>query len=133
MKKHYDYYGAGGSVYEPQSSCLAWTSIEVLPSLVGHQWDEIALAYVHALRPSIIRVIRDGEGEHCDSRTWRVTVYVDANNTITEIRQEVELAPHLPMCGEHVAVALKYGMGSPEEQWYDKSQRETMAKLYTRD
>lgn len=74
------------SLYEePQSR--AWTTIEVLSFLVGLKWNDLALQYCHALRPSAIRV---STGEiHCTSRNWRITVFVDGNNTITKIEQEV--------------------------------------------
>jgi hypothetical protein len=61
----------------------------VLPVLWGHPWNDIALGFVHGLRPSAIRVVRDMET--MDAVTWRVTVYVGADNIIESIRQEVEV------------------------------------------
>ncbi len=37
--------------------------INVLPELYGKPWDEVALGYIHALRPSTLRIRRNGECE----------------------------------------------------------------------
>lgn len=63
--------------------------MEILQFLRGLKWGEIPLAYVHAVRPSSIRVTK-GEVT-CDSRKWRVTIEVDKNDIIREITQEVEV------------------------------------------
>lgn len=68
----------------------SYTTIKVLEFLVGRQYDEIAKAYIRALRPSAVRVT-DG-GVKCDSKTWRVTVILDRETkAIWEISQEVEV------------------------------------------
>ena len=63
--------------------------MRVLRFLQGRPWDEIALAWVHALRPSMIRVVR-GE-ETLDAVCWRVSVYLGAGGLIQSVRQEVEV------------------------------------------
>lgn len=85
-----DFYTRHMVMYDPrQGGRYGYTSIKALEFLNGRQWDDIALAYVHALRPYAIRVVK-GE-ETCDSLPNRVTVYVDEKNAITGIRQEVEV------------------------------------------
>lgn len=71
--------------------------VECLHFLKGRQWDDIALAYVHSLRPSSVRVTRGGM--HCDARPWRVTVFVDDSGCITKVSQEAEVG--LPDGVEH--------------------------------
>jgi hypothetical protein len=68
---------------------IGYNSVEMLEFLKGHPWDQMALNYVHALRPSRIRVTH-GEVT-CDSWGWRVTVTIDENNIIRSITQEVEV------------------------------------------
>lgn len=72
---------------------LGYTSIAVLPFLNGRKWDERALGFVYALRPSKIRVTY-GE-EKLNSVSWRVTVRVDRDDVIRSVTQEVQvgLAP----------------------------------------
>lgn len=72
---------------EPKS--VSYTSIECLQFLKGSLWNQGTLNYVHALRPSSIRVT-----EGCmkmDSRIWRVTVIINKDGIIKKISQEVEV------------------------------------------
>lgn len=97
-----------------------YTVIEVLPILKGKPWDEVALGYVHALRPGQLRVVQDGI--QLDARTWRVTVYLKKDErTISRIEQEVEVGlpeecPH----GAGLDAALRYGLKSPQVEWHNK-------------
>lgn len=84
-----DFYTTHHIRYPRDASPVGFLSIKVLEFLNGHPWDDIALGYVHGLRPSSIRVTT-GE-ETCDAQCWRVTVYVDERNAITGMRQEVEV------------------------------------------
>jgi hypothetical protein len=78
--------------------CQGYTVIKPLPFLHGRKWDDIALAYVHALRPSHLRVVQGGA--QCDAQTWRVTVWLkDDGETIASIDQEVAVG--LPSGIEH--------------------------------
>jgi len=71
------------------SGRVGWTCIEVLPQLWGRPWNNAAANFLRCLQPSCVRV---AQGEiTLDSRVWRVTVYVNANNTIRRIEQEVEV------------------------------------------
>jgi len=63
------------------------TTIDVLQHIWGKKWGITALNYLYALRPSSVRVTR-GEIK-ADARTWRVTVYVDDEDIIQKIEQEV--------------------------------------------
>lgn len=83
-----DYHSTHMVSYE-QPERRGFTVVPVLPFLTGRMWDECALAFVHTLRPSSIRVT-PGE-EKCDARTWRVTVVVDEHDVIRSIHQEVEV------------------------------------------
>jgi hypothetical protein len=68
---------------------LGYLSIEVLTFLNGQPWDDVARAFVHALRPSEVRV---STGElKSDAKLWRVTVMVDRESRIIGIDQEVEV------------------------------------------
>jgi len=85
------YNSMSGARYETPHCPTSFATCEVLPLLKGRPWDNYALAWVHGLRPSRIRVI-DG-AEHCDAWLWRVTVYIDPETRlITEITQEIEIA-----------------------------------------
>ncbi len=66
-----------------------YTTVDVLPELIGLPLSDLVYAWLMSLRPSSIRITR---GEvHCDSRTWRVTVTVDDKDVITAISQEVQV------------------------------------------
>lgn len=97
---------------------IAYKNIEVLSFLKGKPWDALALGYVHALRPSNIRVTTDMIT--LDASLWRVTVYVDANDIIEDISQEVEIGlPEGVVHGEAMGMALAYGIDSPQCQWHN--------------
>ena len=88
-----DFYCMDGRSYlegNQQAAVRGYTVIRVLEFLNGRRWDDIALAYVHALRPSSIRV--SAGIITCDCRAWRVTVMIDDNKIIDYIEQEVDVA-----------------------------------------
>lgn len=63
------------------------TVIRALDFLNGQPFDNLAIAYIHALRPSMIRV---STGEvTTDGWMWRVTVMLKEDNLIDYICQEV--------------------------------------------
>ncbi len=69
---------------------LGFTVIQPVPFLHGKKWNEIALGYIHALRPSWVRVVNGGT--QMDAQDWRVTVDLeDDNETIRQITQEVQV------------------------------------------
>ena len=105
-----------GKVYDKPNE-RGWTCIEVLEFLKGKPYDAVALAYIHSLRPSYIRVTKGMTT--LDARTWRVTVYINEDNTIRSIKQEVEVAlPDGVAHGQALGVALKYGLDSEQVKWY---------------
>ena len=65
----------------------SYTTIEVLPFLVGLPWNDLARSYVSALRPSVVRTSTGSL--QSDAREWRVTVMTDEDGVITEVTQEV--------------------------------------------
>jgi len=82
------YMGARGIDYEPPKS-TGVAVIDVLEFLWGGPWSESALDFIHALRPSMVRVT-PGEVTS-DGVMWRVTVYVNDGGYIKQIEQEVEI------------------------------------------
>jgi hypothetical protein len=93
---------------EPKT--IGYCGLPVLPFLIHHKWDEMALAFVHSLRPSCIRVT-NGE-EKTDAVLWRVTVHVDYLDSITSITQECEvgLDPNFEHGFDLRCKAIKRGM-----------------------
>jgi len=83
-----DYHSTHMVKYERPAS-IGWTCVETLPFLIGRKWNQLALNYVHSLRPSSIRVTTGVV--KLDAQSWRVTVYVDDNDIIEKIEQEVEV------------------------------------------
>jgi len=97
-----DYIDTCGHPFVPNDR-RSYLSIPVLTNLTGHPWDEIAMGYVQGLRPSSLRVVK-GE-ETTDAQTWRVTVYLDDQDRISEIRQEVEVGlPRGISCGAELGL-----------------------------
>jgi hypothetical protein len=111
-----DYHSSHMVEYEEMER-VSYQCLEVLPCLKGKKWNEVALAYVHSLRPTSIRVTK-GETK-LDARTWRVTVYVDNNDTIERIEQEVEVGlPDGVIHGEALKWALRTGIDSEQTKWF---------------
>lgn len=76
----YDWHGPRG-----------FTSIYVLQFLWGKPMSRIAMGYIHALRPSCLRIVESCETS--DAILWRVTVHLEDDKiTIRNIEQEVEIA-----------------------------------------
>ena len=86
-----NYIHSQGHQYQDETHRYGFLSIRVLECLTGKPWDEIALAFVSALRPSYIRVIRFNSGETMDAMLDRVTVYLGEDELITKLRQEVRV------------------------------------------
>jgi hypothetical protein len=88
--------------YFNENSTTGYTTIEVLPELKGLELTNLTIAYLHALRPSKIRITY-GETT-CDVCTWRVTVYIDKSNIIEKIEQEVKIGYG---CGSDISQCLE--------------------------
>jgi hypothetical protein len=102
---------------EVKTDSQSYVSIIVLDFLNGKPFDDIAKAYISGLNPTSVRIIYDSE--HLDARTGRVTVYLDDNDIIEKISQEITV--HLPESvrhGGHLGICLRYGMNSPQAEWY---------------
>ncbi len=67
------------------------TSISHFAFLNGRELDEVALSFIHALRPSKVRVVFGSV--KADACNWRVTIYLYSmeDRRIKEITQEVEV------------------------------------------
>jgi hypothetical protein len=83
-----DYTNKCFVAYE-QPNSISRTTIEPLKFLYGWGWGQPILNYIHALRPSCIRVTKGALT--MDSRAWRVTVILNDDDTVKEISQEVEV------------------------------------------
>jgi hypothetical protein len=81
-----------------------YTTLAVLPQFIGKRLDNSLFAYLHALRPSAVRI---SYGEvTCDSKPWRVTVIIekrDGVDYIQDITQEVSIG-----CGSGYDVAMVF-------------------------
>lgn len=112
-----DYVDFRGTRYDPEDDARGWTCIKVLPFLTGKKWDEVALAYVHSLRPSSLRIVVGAEA--CDAETWRVTVHLNDDKTIRDIEQEVEVwLPDGVAHGHALGHALRWGKESKQCKWH---------------
>ena len=76
---------------ELQKYPISYGVIKVLPFLNGRKIDKIVMGYLHAIRPSIIEVIPFKGGHHLNCHTWRVRVFLNEDETIKFIEQEVEI------------------------------------------
>ena len=83
--KYTDKHGSDYTTEWAKGGC--YPTFPVLTFLNGTEWNYDALACISSLRPSSIRVTTGWITT--DSRLWRVTVYVDDNNIIKNIEQEV--------------------------------------------
>jgi hypothetical protein len=85
-----DYVNRHGKTYE-RSVRIGFLSLPVLTYLTGLVWDEFALAFVHSLAPSYVRVIPWNGEETTDAMLRRVTIYLDPDGKIERVEQEVEV------------------------------------------
>lgn len=95
-------------------------SVPVLEFLRGRKLDEVVTSYLHALRPSMVRIT---EGTvKLDARRWRVTIFVKKIKRsffVTRIEQEVPvLLPNGVSHGDALRLALRYGINSGQVKWH---------------
>lgn len=104
------YRSAYGEKWEEGRSagCLV---IPVLEFLWGEPWNNLALDFVHALKPTAVRVANTGWWP-CDAQVWRVTVALSKDDkTIKRIEQEVEVGLHSAKNGHNLSDQLKEQKG----------------------
>lgn len=111
-----NYISKSGKDFEP-SDRYSFLSVEVLPELIGQEWNDVSLAYVSGINPTKIRVTE--EEVTCDSQIGRVTVYVE-NNKIRKIYQEARVSlPDDVKNGYCLSLALKFGKDSKEFKFFN--------------
>lgn len=80
--------GGLGNIYRA-SARQCFLRIPILEFLWGSKLDEFVFGYLSSSNPSSVRIIKDGELECCNSSLWRVTIYLNKDETIKSIRQEI--------------------------------------------
>lgn len=113
------YFGSHGLDAEPSRNII-WTVIPQLEFLWGQPWNNLALNYVMALRPSAIRVSNGCITLDCFN--WRVTVYLeDDNRTIKRIEQECNAGSIGACCGHDLQLKLKQQVDGKKIEQFDAS------------
>jgi len=102
-----EYYKGGNGKRLEHCGCEGVTSIEVLEFLKGLPYDNLIVAWLYSLHPSVIRV---SYGEVCcDSYRDRVTVWLNADDTVQKITQEVTVGYGCGYDIEQITEARKRG------------------------
>jgi len=70
---------------------IGYTVVPCLEFLNGEPWGDRILDYIHALRPSDVRIVQHNGIMNCDAVPWRVSVLLDEHNNVKRIEQEVEV------------------------------------------
>lgn len=83
-----DYRHSQGIPYKPEIDRHVCLTLVVCEYLIGTPWDEISLAAVSTVRPSVLRVCDPDSLPTDDGWNGRVTVHVDANNIIRCVEHE---------------------------------------------
>ena len=97
-----------------------WAVIPVLEFLWGQPWNNLALNYVQALRPSSIRVA--DKGVTADCQTWRVTVWLEKDGrTIKRMEQECEPGSIGARHGHDLQLKLKQQVTGKKIEKFDAS------------
>lgn len=87
---------------QPPRASTGYSTVAILQELYGLPLSNLVLSFVHGFNPRMIRVT---EGEvTTDSQPGRVTIFVDAENRVVSIEQEISV---LYGCGHDVQVALR--------------------------
>ncbi len=77
------------------SQCSSYTVIEVLEFLKGKPWGNEAKSFVSALRPSCVVICR--KSIDLMAVNWRVRVWLNDDDTIRHIEQEVAVNIYSPI------------------------------------
>lgn len=115
------YLGSWGTPYNKDGARgCGYLCLPVLQDLWGRKLDEVVMAYVHSLRPSVVRIT--DAGIKLDCRLWRVTIWVEKvkrSRFVRRIEQEVEvLLPQGVAHGDALRLARRFGINSPEVKWH---------------
>jgi len=70
-----------------QPAVGGYATIEVLEFLKGLPLCNLIMSFVHGLDPAYVRIVRDEET--CDFQGNRVSIYIDENDKVRCIRQEM--------------------------------------------
>ena len=97
--------------FDEASRRRGYTSIDVLPFLIGKPWNNLAINWMRALRTDDIRVVTNVRT--LDTCPWRVTVRIDEDSIIQEITQEVEVG----LIGVHHGAHLNGVTKDPNFKW----------------
>jgi hypothetical protein len=81
-------YNNQDSLYEKPKH-LTLIILPVLKMFWGSKFDKTTNNFLNSLRPSIVRIIKPRKPYAIDNKPWRVSVFVDKNNIIEKIEQEV--------------------------------------------
>ena len=102
---------SGVHVDDVKKYIISFDSISILENLKGHPWNNLALSYVLAFEPKIIRVTF--RGITLDAYPGRITVYLEEDKrTIKSIEKEVSI----PCIGAQNGNHLKRLLNDPEAQ-----------------
>ncbi len=113
------YFSAQGRPVETGWTRGSYTTIHILQELLGKPFDEVALAYITAVKPTMLRVIPHDGSTTMDARNGRVTMSLDKDGLISRITQEVEVSlPDTISTGHHLGLALKLGIDHPTTQFH---------------
>ena len=96
-----------------------WTTVPVLPNLIGCPWDEVSRSLVRGLNPTAIRVLDHDSLLTLDVHTGRITVTL-IDGMVFEVEQEVQVPlPEGISCGQSLELALRYGKDSEEVRAFE--------------
>jgi hypothetical protein len=72
--------------------CVGNTQLAYYPELVGQPLDALAISMIYALHPSNVRIVMQSRPVvTCNCVPRRVTIYLDDDDKILSIRQEVPI------------------------------------------
>ena len=92
----------GERYVEPKGVSQGYTTTDILPELIGCPLCNLVLGYVHAFHPTAIRISTGCVT--CDSQHGRVTIFVDEQNKVRRVFQEITV---LYNCGGEMGRALR--------------------------
>lgn len=114
----YEKWLGPGCAELPKQPIGVWSSFEIAQQLKGRPVDEIVFYILSGFNPSYIRIIPHDGSYHLDARTGRITIYLDEEEKISCIKQEMSFDVGREIgSGSGLMAALKYGMDDPRTKW----------------